>query len=185
VKERSSQRAGSHRLFFAIWPSEAQQQLIERELRPRVESSGGRPIPAHNLHVTLAFLGEVPEPRVEVAKACASRVGPSAGFDLRFDRVETWARSRVLSLTTQLTPPALGQMAEGLRFNLLNAEFEIRQEDYRPHVTLARDVKRRGREQSIPPIEWRVEEFVLVQSEPGPNGSRYTIVERWPLVPPI
>src|SRR5918993_4819502 len=110
MKEQRSERPSSRRLFFAIWPSEAQQHMIERDMRSYVEASRGRPVPARNLHATLAFLGGVPESRMDVAKACAGQVGSNAGFDLRFDRVETWGRARVLCLTAPSMPSALGRL---------------------------------------------------------------------------
>lgn len=168
------------RLFFALWPSDAQQQTIETVMRPRVESSRGRAIPARNLHVTLAFLGSVPASRFEavVASADAVRATP---FDIAFDQLEIWARSHVLCLTTSRVPAELARLEERLRFNLLSEQFEIRQEEYRPHVTLARDVKRHNHREAIEPIGWHVSDFVLVHSRSGPSGSEYEVIRRWPL----
>jgi 2'-5' RNA ligase len=168
------------RLFFALWPSEAQQQALEQAMRARVEATRGRAIPARNLHVTLAFLGSVPNSRIESVTACAGKLRGRA-FELRWDQLEIWARSHVLCLTTSRMPSQLAHLEEQLRFNLLNAQFEIRQEEYRPHVTLARDVQRRNKLEAIVPISWPFAEFVLVQSRPGPSGSGYTVLDRWAL----
>ncbi len=149
-------------------------------MRSRVEASGGRPIPAENLHVTLVFIGSVPESRFERVIHAAAQVR-GAPFDLEFDQIEAWARSRVLCLTSSSTPPQLIEIEEQLRFNLLGGQFDIRQEEYRPHVTLARDVGRRTMREAIAPIGWSVEDFALVESRPGRSGSKYSVVERWPL----
>jgi 2'-5' RNA ligase len=176
---RSSE--GSRRLFFALWPSEAQQQAIEHRLKERVGASGGRAIPARNLHVTLIFLGNVPDSQFEITKACAAQATGEIAFDLTFDRLETWSRSRVLCLAASAVPQVLAQLVERLQFNLLRQGFEIRQEEFRPHVTLARDVKKRGIQEAIPAFQWQVEHFVLVESQRGPAGSQYTIAARWPM----
>lgn len=184
MAERSADGRSSvekkRRLFFAVWPPDVQQQTIEAIMRPRVESSRGRAVPARNLHVTLAFLGSIPDARFEAVLACASAVRGDA-FHLAFDQLEIWARAHVLCLTTSRMPAELAQIEERLRFNLLNEQFDIRQEDYRPHVTLARDIKRRNHREAIPPLGWRVAEFVLVQSRSGPSGSEYEVIRRWAL----
>src|SRR5688500_2444515 len=112
-------------------------------MRPFVLASGGRAIPARNLHVTLAFLGQVPESQLEVVKQCADRAGSCGRIDLQFHRVEVWKRSRVLSLVPLATPPELSELVERLKFNLLSEHFEVGREEYRPHLTLARDAKKR------------------------------------------
>jgi 2'-5' RNA ligase len=159
------------------------QRDLETAMRPRIEAVDGRAIAARNLHVTLAFLGEVADARLPSVKACAAAVGTTHrhSFDLQFDRIEIWGRPRVLCLTTQRVPEPLLKLFERLRFNLLREQFEVRQEEYRPHVTLARDVRRRTSEEPIAPIGWRVQDFVLVQSQRGAAGSEYAVLERWPL----
>lgn len=148
-------------------------------MRPFVLASGGRAIPARNLHVTLAFLGQVPESQLEIAKQCGDRVGSCGRIELQFHRVEVWKRSRVLSLVPLATPPELSALVERLKFNLLSEQFETRQEEYRPHLTLARDAKKRIDEALPNPIGWSTTQFVLVQSETTASGSSYTILHYW------
>ena len=174
-----SNNSTSRRLFFALWPSSAEQHAFEQLMRPYVLASGGRAIQARNLHVTLVFLGQVPEPRLEVAKQCADRVGSCGRIDLQFDRVEVWKRSRVLSLVPSATPPELSALVERLKFNLLSEHFETRQEEYRPHLTLARDAKNRIDDALPNPIAWSTTQFVLVQSETTASGSTYTVLHYW------
>ena len=148
-------------------------------MRPYVPASGGRAIPARNLHVTLVFLGQVPESKLEVVKQCGDRVGSCGRIDLQFHRVEVWRRSRVLSLVPLATPPELSALVERLKFNLLSEHFETRAEEYRPHITLARDVFKRI-DQVLPnPISWSTTQFVLVQSETTAFGSNYSVLHYW------
>lgn len=177
---RVATREKKRRLFFALWPGEARRAAIEEAMRRRVETSRGRAIPPENLHVTLVFVGGVAESRLEHVIDCAARVR-GVRFELDFDQLEVWGRARVLCLTTSRVPSALAHLEEQLRFNLLNAQFDIRQEEYRPHVTLARDVRKRNTRESIAPIAWPVEDFVLAESRPMRSGSEYRVVERWKL----
>jgi RNA 2',3'-cyclic 3'-phosphodiesterase len=174
-----SNNSSARRLFFALWPSSAEQDAFEQLMRPYVLASGGRAIPARNLHVTLAFLGQVPESKLEVVKQCADAVGSCGRIDLQFHRVEVWKRSRVLSLVPLATPPELSALVQRLKFNLLSEQFETRQEEYRPHITLARDAKKRIDEALPNPIAWSTTQFVLVQSETTVSGSSYTVLHYW------
>ena len=71
---RVATREKKRRLFFALWPGEARRAAIEEAMRRRVETSRGRAIPPENLHVTLVFVGGVPESRIEHVIECAARV---------------------------------------------------------------------------------------------------------------
>ena len=176
----SSKKTPRRRLFFALWPTQAEQQRLAAEFGARIAASRGRAIPPANLHVTLAFLGGVEEARFAAVTRSAATVAAEP-VTLSFDQLEIWPRAHVLCLTAR-TPVPLARLVEGLRFNLLNEQFEIRsEEEHRPHVTLARDVKGRGVREPIAPIAWRFEDFALVQSRPKPSGSQYEVIERWPL----
>nr|MBO2489766.1 RNA 2',3'-cyclic phosphodiesterase [Gammaproteobacteria bacterium] len=168
------------RLFFALWPPEAQQQAIEATMRPHVEAVRGRAIPARNLHVTLAFLGGVPASRFDAVISCAEAVRGEP-FEIAFDQLETWGRARVLCVATSRIPTALARLEEQLRLNLVRERFDIRQQKYRPHVTLARDVRRGDTRAPLVPVRWRVQDFVLAESRPGPSGSEYEVIGRWAL----
>ena len=91
----------TRRLFFALWPDEVMRGGLARAIRKAVRGSGGRPVPTESLHITLAFLGSVPERRVAALGALAGKVaGELAGFDrpltLRLDRLEHWRAARLL-----------------------------------------------------------------------------------------
>ena len=45
--------AAPRRLFFALWPDEVQRCALEHNAAKAVRHSGGRPVAAANLHVTL------------------------------------------------------------------------------------------------------------------------------------
>jgi 2'-5' RNA ligase len=171
---------GGLRLFFALWPDDEVRARIAREASTAVADSGGRGIPPENLHVTLLFLGQTPHSRLAQASAAAARVR-CRGLRIVFDQIEVWARSRVVALTSSGPPIEAGELATSLRAQLPGlAPDEDR--EFRPHVTLARDARRRSASRTIEPIEWRAREFVLVESNMTRTGSLYAVRERWPLV---
>lgn len=176
------QRENVRRLFFALWPADAVRAEIHSKTQPFV--TGGRVVPPANFHITVLFLGEVAQPRVEaVERAGAQASAVVEGFELRLDRIEAWPRSKVLCLTATVTPPALNALDEQLRFNLLEPRDARHQHPLRPHVTLVRDFGRRPPAAAMSPVHWRVDDLALVESRLGRGGSTYTVIGRWPLFP--
>ena len=172
----------SRRLFFAIWPDAVEQQSIHAAFEPHIRATGGRSIPARNLHITLAFLGSVPSERIDTVNAIADRVGPIGKIDLAFERVELWRRSRVLVLLSRTVPCALRELVERLHFNLLNEQFEVGREEYRPHLTLARDARHSLTIELPRPIECSFVRFALVESKNSAAGSIYSNLHNWELI---
>lgn len=174
-------RADVLRLFFALWPSDELRDKMERTLADICVRAGGRRVATRNLHVTLAFIGATrAEAVASVLQAGAQTHGEP--FELTLDRVESWRGSRLLTLTSESAPAPLAALVDDLRAKVLQAGFKLKHEEFRPHVTLVRDMPRAFPTTAVEPIVWRVRDFVLVQSRPGPGGSEYAVMERWPLV---
>ena len=167
------------RLFFALWPDDDLRARVVRETQTHAAESGGRIIPPENLHVTLLFLGHTPRSRLDDVTAAAART-LVVRFQIDFDQIETWARSHVVSLTSSAPPREVSELAGALRVQLAGLVRDEERE-FRPHVTLARDARRRIRLQPTAPIEWPAREFVLVESNMTRTGSQYVVRERWPL----
>lgn len=170
----------ARRLFFALWPSPALRRKLADENAALLLGSGGKPIPDANLHVTVIFLGEQPAQRLDdILEAAASASVPA--FTLSFDRAESWSRSRVLVLSATRTLSELAALVDRLHISLLGRQIQLKREEYRPHVTLARKLPRTWPPRPIEPLQWPVQEFVLAESVPGAEGPRYEVLARWPL----
>ena len=174
------------RLFFALWPDGAMQAALAAPVSEIELGPDSRAVPAKNFHLTLAFLGAVPQSRFEALSEIAARF--ARAFDpgalplrLTLDTVEHWSKSQVLCATASETPPATVSLGESLQAALSSAEFTPDLKTFHPHVTLARNVKRRIRPAPIPSVEWSFNGFVLVQSQTLPTGSVYEILESFPL----
>jgi 2'-5' RNA ligase len=172
----------SRRLYFALWPDDTLRAAVSAATSRAVREAGGRAVPRDNLHVTLAFLGSVPERRVAAAHAAARSVTVTPGVQA-FDRIAQWGRSGPLVLAATRVEPALAGLQSALANALLAADFPLDRREFQPHITLAR--RPADRRPAAPPeapggrLEWAWNAFVLVESETGPEGSRYTVEERF------
>ena len=173
--------SNSRRLFFALWPTDEFRADLVSATQNLARDSGGRVIPPENLHVTLLFLGQVPDARFDAVQRAADALAHAPAFELSFDRAEVWGRANLLALTTSATPPAATALAEKLRYSLRD-EVSGSEHEFRPHITLARDLPRRRRAEPMQALLMKVNDFVLVESRPGPSGSQYLVLRRWPLV---
>jgi len=84
----------TRRLFFALWPDQATRQALVRATRKAVRRAGGRPVPPHNYHITLAFLGNQPSALFDEIVAAGRRVTASP-MELCLDTFHCWPRPRV------------------------------------------------------------------------------------------
>jgi 2'-5' RNA ligase len=168
--------AETHRLFFALWPDERtrEEMVRRRELLGRISR---RPVPDHNLHLTLAFLGDRPATEVEAIRAAAGGIEGGA-CRLVLDRFGWFPGARVLWLGGD-APPALGALHDELHERMRHLGLALDTRPFRPHVTLFRKVARRPALPEPPPLEWPVRDFALVESIPG---RPYELLDRWPLV---
>ncbi len=142
---------------------------------------GGRQLPMANLHMTLAFLGEVPGDRVNALIALGNDL-PRDAIHLRFDRIECWKKPELAALRPAETPVALTRLVGQLNTGLRLAGFVPDSKVFRPHVTLARHVTTSAPSLPVwPVIEWQVPALVLVRSRLSQEGSEYAVLHEWPL----
>jgi 2'-5' RNA ligase len=172
----------ARRLFFALWPGPDALIAATAAVRSLVPQGTGRPQRPDQLHLTLEFLGGVPEPRLlPVLEAGAAVAGSTIPFEIVLDRLEHWRRPQVLCLTASLVPEPLQALVRSLRLALSDRGFEPEQRPFRPHLTLARKVRLPPLAESVAPQCWAAHEYSLVESITGPEGSRYERLSTWPM----
>lgn len=173
-------------------------QALARATREAARASGGRPVRTENLHVTLAFLGSVPESRLpELAAIGRDAAGPSPACPsvLAFDHLEHWRAAQLLCALPPEPPAAVSALAGRLRAGLAKGGFAPDLKPFRPHVTVARKVLRPGPLAAMEPVAWRFLELALIESRTLPalspisatgnaseSGTLYSVVECYPLV---
>lgn len=149
-------------------------------VREFVPAGAGRPQRPDQWHLTLEFLGEVPEPGLrDVLDAAATAAAEGFACDLEFDRLQHWRRPQVLCLASGSTPPPLAALVDALRTALRQRGFTPESRPFRPHVTLARNARRSPPSARVEPLRWPVRSFALVESLTGPGGSRYADLASW------
>jgi 2'-5' RNA ligase len=180
--------APGRRLFFALWPDEAARAALLEATRAAIAAAGGRAVAAQNLHATLAFLGAVPEQRLDELHHMADQVRRSASarapLVLQFEWLEHWVRPQILVAVGHATSPAAGALAEALKTATLAAGFSPDLKPFQAHVTLARKVSRAASAPIGEPVAWRFDAFALIESRTEARGPSYSIVHSYPLVEP-
>lgn len=165
------------RCFLAAWPDAGVRQRcaeLTQALRPHAQH--GRVMRAENLHLTLAFIGDLPDERgADVAARCAAL--PSSACDWELNEVGFFTRPRVLWAGGPETPEltAIAARARGL---LDDMQIGYDRKPFVPHVTLLRDVRRyEGPRAIAPPIAWPIRALALYRSGRDEAGARYFRVE--------
>jgi 2'-5' RNA ligase len=151
-----------------------------RATQEAVPRRGGRPVHVEDIHVTLAFLGQVEAERRACMEEAAAGVR-AAPFELVIDRQGYWPRPRVGWCAPATVPEPLRELVRRLSRALRPCSFEPERRAYSPHVTLFRDSRAVPEATLDQPVRWPCREFVLVASGNVPGGPRYRLLARWPL----
>ncbi len=174
-----SDEAPARRLFFALWPNDEIRARIARVARTVVPPCGGRPVPTSNHHITLEFVGNVPEQTLDCLLACADAFSGQS-FELTIDRAGSFNRTGIVWLGPSNVPPALTRLYEHLHLGVARCGLHPEDRPFRPHITLLRKARRGPAADPFEPIAWAVQGFVLVESVTS-EGSRYQVLKHWPL----
>lgn len=169
------------RVFFALWPGDLVRSDLHQLSLLCHESCGGRRTRRENIHLTLVFLGDVELPRLDALHRVGAEVA-AARFTLTLDVLGHWKHNRIVWAGATRTPPALDALVQNLEQRLDAAGFRFEHWPYVPHITLLRKALCR---EGAPPltrrVRWDAEDFVLVQSVRGEDGSAYNVIGRWRL----
>jgi 2'-5' RNA ligase len=161
------------RCFIAAWPTDDTQAALHRltiELKERVGQ--GRAMQARNLHLTLAFIGElVPANAINVAHACRELSGDA--FEWVIDTVGSFARARVVWAGGPVDQRLASSVARARdRLDVLGIAYDRR--PFVPHVTLLRDVRRFEADGHLePPLRWITDHVALYAADRDAHGPIY------------
>lgn len=175
------------RLFVSIQPSEPVRASLAELFD---ELARARWTPPHQLHLTLRFLGDVPdESRQEVETALAGvRVKPFFLAARGVGRFPPRGQPSVVWAGLE-EHPHLHQLRQQVDDRLLTTSLRFELRPFVPHVTLARTgVCAKGavdqwlrRHRDFEGPAWRVDAFQLVASELSSDGAEHTVVREFPL----
>lgn len=153
-----------------------------------------RPVPPENLHVTLVFLGTLPEPVIADLDLAFGAVR-APGFTLQIRGVGSFGGARPrLVYAGVVADPALLHLQAKLETAARQTGMEVEARRFVPHVTLARLPERmEGRERIERAIAFRglhaspaveVESFTLYRSHLTGSGPVYEALAEYPLASP-
>jgi 2'-5' RNA ligase len=171
----------TRRLFLALWPTPQEQEALAEASAAAVAASGARRIPVANLHLTLAFLGNVAQARLAelgaLLRATARDTPPPAA--LHFTALEYWPRPQILCAIAPAVALShgIGELAGRLRQVASAAGFAPDLKPFRAHVSVARKVAAAPAVQAMAHVSWKCAELALVASVTGAAGSVYSVVE--------
>lgn len=167
------------RCFVALWPDKAtRDRLDELALHWQRRFPSARRMRQANLHLTLAFIGELEDDRArQVAWRLAQRSWQSGVWLV--DRIGAFERARVLWAGSG-DDPQLGSIAAAVRTLLDELQVRYDRKPFAPHATLLRNLPRAaaGTAQPIEPaIEWLLQPPALLYSTHETDGTRYVALE--------
>jgi 2'-5' RNA ligase len=168
------------RAFFALVPDEAVRLQFLALAREVARRSRGRSISGEHVHLTLAFLGDVPTQSLESIRDIGEAM-PRTGASLAFDTLGAWRASGVAWVAPSVLPSALGTLHARLYAALTEAGFALENRPFRPHVTLARRCVQPHPRQQSTPIHWPVRKLSLIGSELRADGPVHTTLAEWTL----
>ena len=168
------------RVFFALLPPPAVQRDLGDLARDVARRAHGRPVPADNMHVTLAFIGAWPIAQLPMLLDAAVAV---RGDPMRIvlDALGAFRRAGIAWIGPSLVPDALRRLATSLADALSTVGVILDSQPYRPHVTLARHCRGPYPNDAAGPFAFDADRFVLMQSQTRAEGARYRIVADWSL----
>jgi 2'-5' RNA ligase len=154
-----------------------------RGAMPDVRASWDR---AEKFHVTVKFLGGIEAARVAPLSLAASRAAACVQpFALSIEGAGAFPSqgpARVLWLGVKDANGDLARLQTSLEDAAAEAGFPREKRPFHPHLTIARLRQPQGarrlsalhQERGFASAPFRVAELLVIRSEPGPGGSRYT-----------
>lgn len=167
----------ARRAFFALWPPAGLAQGLAR----LISGLPGRASLAEDIHLTLAFVGDLDQASLERLQAhCADLVLPRT--ELRVGGLGYWQHNHILWAALAAWPAPLAAFVTELHARLAAAGLPQEARPFMPHLTLLRQA-------ALPAClalpgalpAWPVKSWHLAAaSGAGPGLARYRCLVSWP-----
>ncbi len=173
------------RLFFGVFPQASVARTITTMGEALRQRRGlRRPLLQESrFHITLVHIGDyVGLPRDGVGRAEeAARQVIAHPFEVRFDRIASFHNGPVVLLGDESDLAALSAYRQSLMRAIAATGLKTKSNanQFKPHVTLLYDRPTPIEPEPCAPIEWRVEELVLIHSRL--RQTLHIPLGRWPL----
>ena len=168
------------RCFVALWPAAATRAALASVTTGLVASHpAARPMRPANLHLTLAFIGELDAPMATAVAAALDKIAVQP-FVWQIDRLGHFAHPRVVWAGG---PPAplLEALAQTVREQLdqLRVDYDLKR--FAAHVSLLRNAPRLLAPSELEPIAWPASRPQLIVSSRDDAGA--LVYRPWPSLP--
>ncbi len=189
-----SDNVESKRIFIGFpIPREISTRIHMLETLVTAPTDSIRWVTGNNLHITLLFLGNIPDANVENVKSCLHNLEAVSEFELSIENTGVFPQSdkpRIFWMDIVNGRDSLISLQA--KVNKSASEYsEVKDDqDYIPHLTIGRvgrsaKLWKFGTDEFLnaiyDPIVFKVEKFYLYMSELLPHGPKYTIIEKYDL----
>lgn len=180
------------RLFVAVVPEPAALDELERAIERARTLPGAQSLrfaSRERLHLTLRFLGAVPEPEVDaLRRACAEVAASNLAFPLTLAGAGAFssvARASVVWIGASDGADSLCALAEAVSARIDSLGYAREPRAFTPHLTVARSKRPSAQRATVEAlsrgsIQTPVRELVLMRSHLGAN-ARYEALEHFGL----
>ncbi len=166
------------RAFLCIVANRQTKREVERLQKQLLTYGEGRLVPAENLHITLAFLGEISKADLPGIQQ-AMRI-PFEPMDITFSKLGVFHRKKDVWWLGIEKNEKLEQTQKELIMRLKAEGFDVGDKAFLPHMTVVRNARfHRTDPQDIPlePFSMKAERLVLMKSEQIDRKRVYTEIK--------
>jgi 2'-5' RNA ligase len=158
-----------------------------KEAAPEAQASWGR---ADNIHLTLKFIGEIPQAAVKnLSEAASQAVAGLAPFTIRIEQTGAFpvhGSPRVLWIGVNDFEGKLAKLQTRLEDEAERLGFKKEARAFHPHITLARLRKPQHartlatihKSIEFEAVEFTIGELLVIRSELSSEGSKYSTISR-------
>jgi len=175
ARTRSNKQASS-RLFFAACPDDRTRTRLVR-VQAGFNAGSARAVAADNLHLTLAFLGQVPAAGRECYMHAAAMLEVPR-IDITLDRFGYFGKRLLCWFGPSAVPAELQTWQRLLQAAIAPCGYRVRRR-FKPHVTLFRNAGSLATPAQVPVVKWQMDRFFLLESVPRDNGVVYLPIEEY------
>ena len=184
---RDTMRSGKHlastlnmRLFFGLKP-EPKIALEIATWRDKALPPMRHSVHVDNLHITLAFLGEIHESQLETLMSSAAQVAASP-FEISMNQMGYWRKPDLLWIAAERIPDAIIALAKELGSLSVSMGSRREKRAYFPHITIVRNCRVPPPINIIKPVfTLCFSHYSLFESINTRSGVRYRQLQDWQL----
>lgn len=171
----------NQRLFIAVFPPVSIRRALHRLARQQHSQLGGRCMPAGNLHLTLAFLGDTPSEQIAPILDVLQR-HPVPDCQLHLDTLGAFGHGGIVWAGCSEMPALFLGWVEALRADLSAQAIAFDSKPFRAHVTLLRKANSPAGSIIAPALTWKPGNARLYASVSEQGRPVYQPIDTPPLI---